>query len=157
ATTIVDGSSLATTVTIAPAVTVVLDGLTITNGKARYGGGLYLGTASIVQLDGCVVTANKADLGSYWSPIDSYGGGIYADDPALPLASTTISNDYATYQGGGISAAAGTLTITDSTITQNTASHSNGYFGYGGGIVVKYGGALHLTRTTISSNQNPWG
>src|SRR5262245_54599208 len=54
ATTIVDGSSLATTVTIASGVTVVLDGLTITNGSARYGGGLYLGTSSVVQLDGCV-------------------------------------------------------------------------------------------------------
>src|SRR5262249_7657411 len=43
ATTIVDGGKLGSVVDVAPLATVELDGLTLQNGKARYGAGIHLG------------------------------------------------------------------------------------------------------------------
>ncbi|MDR0769804.1 MAG: hypothetical protein LBE75_01195 [Burkholderiales bacterium] len=69
------------------------------------------------------------------------GGGIY-NAGTLTLTNSTVSGN-STYNGGGIYSA-GTLTLTNSTVSGNTARYD------GGGIYSA--GALTLTNSTVSDN-----
>jgi hypothetical protein len=78
------------------------------------------------------------------------GGGIY-NHGTLTLTDSTVSDNTvsaADSYGGGIYNH-GTLTLTDSTVSGNTASSSE--FSYGGGIHNHYG-TLTLTDSTVSGN-----
>ncbi len=66
--------------------------------------------------------------------------------------STVANNSIATFGGGGIfNTATGTLTVTDSTISNNNANSPDLSHG-GGGIYSDSGGPVTLNRTTISGN-----
>ncbi|MBO7726741.1 MAG: hypothetical protein J6S40_09790, partial [Thermoguttaceae bacterium] len=71
-----------------------------------------------------------------------YGGGIFNESGTLTITNSTISGNTAGW-GGGIYNY-GTLTIMNSTISGNTASY------YGGGIFNR--GTLTITNSTISGN-----
>jgi hypothetical protein len=74
-----------------------------------------------------------------------YGGGVYSgDNGMLTVARSTISDNYGRIGGGGIDAYH--VTITDSTIRDNTAS---GFLGGGGAIK---GTHVTVTNSTISGN-----
>ncbi len=74
-----------------------------------------------------------------------HGGGIF-NGGTLTLSNSVISgNTASTSSGGGISNAGGTLTIINSTISGNSAGD-----GFGGGIY--NGGSLTITSSTISGN-----
>jgi len=83
-----------------------------------------------------------------------HGGGVnLTGNSALTLNNSTISNNTAGFNGGGISSY-GALTLNNSTISNNTAG------GNGGGI--NSYGALTLNNSTISGNTglgiyNGWG
>ena len=80
----------------------------------------------------------------------SQGGGIY-NDGTLALATSTISKNTAGNHGGGIyNTAAGTLTVTGSTISDNRTIIESG--GIGGGIA-NVGGTLVVTDSTVSGNR----
>jgi serine/threonine protein kinase/type II secretory pathway predicted ATPase ExeA len=75
------------------------------------------------------------------------GGGIYNDKSStLTLINSTVSNNSAQY-GGGIYNYQGTLTVTNSTISGNKAVGKNNT---GGGILDT--GQLYLANSTISGN-----
>lgn len=137
--TIIDGEGLGTVLSILwqPA-TAVVDGFTITNGNGGSGGGVY-----VIQADptirNSIITGNRA----------STGGGVYAYWGAcyLSLENVTISDNIATYDGGGIYGNVSCVPVRNSDIVNNTAG------GNGGGIAgVGYCGGVWAYSTVISGN-----
>ncbi len=106
--------------------TVHVIGSTVTGNNATAGGGIYI---SGDENTGVVV--ETSDVSS--NTASSIGGGIMLtgiNDEisfAFTLTDSTVSNNRAnTLDGGGIFSTAGTLTITDSTISGNTAARDGG-------------------------------
>jgi hypothetical protein len=75
------------------------------------------------------------------------GGGIF-NDGMLTVTNCTLSDNSASMGGGGI-LNGGTLTVTNSTLSDNSASDD------GGGIV--NGGTLTVTNSTLSGNTSAFG
>ncbi len=76
------------------------------------------------------------------------GGGIYNDGGTLTVTNSTFSGNSAPF-GGGISNA-GTLTVTNSTFSGNSATGGFSLGGFGGGIY--NAGTLTVTNATFSGN-----
>ena len=133
--------------TVAAGTSVLLFGLTITNGwvvEDRGGGILNWGT---LTLGNSSLSGNKAD-GMYKQ---GYGGGVY-NGGSLTVNNTTVSGNLVNGgdkdgggNGGGIFNS-GTLTLSNSTISGNSA------YGGGGGIF-NLNGTLTVSNSTISGNQ----
>jgi hypothetical protein len=128
--------------------TVSLTNSTI-SGNTNFGGGgagieINGGTVTVT---GCTITMNSAAYigggGAY-----NYGGGM------LTIINSTVSynsvNDPSGVPGGGIYNRNGTLTITASTVNNNSSLH-------GGGIGNDPGGTLSITNSTISGNHTTAG
>jgi predicted outer membrane repeat protein len=131
----------------------VYDGAFLNNTAVGNGGGIAAGgpVTSIVyaEIDG------NSSGGS--------GGGLFANGVTLSLRSTTLANNTATGGGGGIeldTTGAGLFhgsTITDATLTGNTALNNAG--ADGGGLDAGYGftGDLLLRNDTINANFASFG
>ena len=90
------------------------------------GGGICaVGKKSDVTLDGVTVTDNKATYNN------GVGGGINAQGGKLTVTDSTISNNEARGNGGGIASEEGNvLNVSDSTIQGNTGNNGGGiHFG----------------------------
>ena len=73
------------------------------------------------------------------------GGGIWANS-ALTLTNSTVTGNTASWGGGIFNGSAGTMAISNTTINQNTASTS-------GAGAIGNRGALTITDSTISGNK----
>jgi hypothetical protein len=80
----------------------------------------------------------------------SFGGGIF-NAGTLTLSNSTVSGNTANYGGGIFNADNGTLTLTYSTVSGNTATNESG----GGGI--RNANTLTVTNSTLSGNSAPSG
>jgi hypothetical protein len=121
--------------------TIRLSGLTIQNGAADIGSGLYL-----VQTR-TVITATRFSSNT----ADSAGGGLFIGNGFLTLTQSTVDNNLVTSpggSGGGISAMGSFITVRDSVIYSNTAAATPSY---GGGI--NFFGWGTIVNTTFSGNQ----
>ena len=135
----ISGNNTSRVFHITPGLSVTLDSLTITNGAAS------------IELDNFPENA---------------GGGIYSDHANLTLKNCLVTNNVARFGAGIFSSSKdggnATLTINDSTISNNSAREVLGYIGaYGAGIFSGGGfvnmsqagnAALTLTNSTISNN-----
>ncbi|MCL2931868.1 MAG: hypothetical protein MGG11_06165 [Trichodesmium sp. MAG_R03] len=125
---------------------VTIDGVVITGGNASGtgtnqsdGGGIF--TNEALTLSNSIVTGNTAIGGV------ADGGGIYVNSiGSANINNTTISNNTATDDGGGVFGF-GTTNITNSTINNNVASAATGD---GGGVYIV--GDTNITNSTISGN-----
>lgn len=136
--TIVDGTGLYGSVfTIDTSKTVRLSGMTIQNGNAVDGGGVYnFGT---LNLDHVLITGNIAN----------YGGGIYNGGTVNMNADSSITANNLLTRGclgggiynGGI-ANAGTVNMNGGSITGNTAYEGGGIFNYYGTINMNTGSSI---------------
>jgi hypothetical protein len=159
---------------------VILAGLTISNGLNSTGGGID--NAGTLTVNSCTVSGNFA----YSNGVgDDYGGAIY-NFGTLTINKSTISGNsvvgtpayVSTYSttgggftssinpagsgyGGGIYTGLGTLTINSSTIANNDASGGSSAGlgstaivgnGYGGGLFVASGTVL-INNSTVAGNQ----
>ena len=121
--------------------TVVIQGLTISNGSATQfgcGGGIY-NAGSTLSVMNCTVSGNSTD---------GTGGGICAESNAtLTIDSSTVIGNYAGDYGGGI-ANGGTLTINNSTLSGNRGEFA------AGAILNGFNGDASLTvnNSTLSEN-----
>jgi predicted outer membrane repeat protein len=134
--TIIDAQQTNNCVIIQPEVTVKITNFTLKNGKQRqytdnFGGGIY--NQGNLTLINSTITDNNAE----------YGGGIYNLN-TMAIKGVTIKNNKATYSGGGINNPR-TMTIEDSTITDNTATKIAG-----GGIINR--GTMNINRSSIENN-----
>src|SRR5690606_27737536 len=77
-----------------------------------------------------------------------FGGGIYNYEGTLTINNSTVSDNRASRSGGGIYNYEGTLTINNSTFSGNSA---HGAFGIGGGIVNDEG-TLTISNSIIANN-----
>ena len=124
---------------------VTISGLTITGGNiagSYNGGGVYHDVGNLT-LDHVVITDNHTAKG--------FGGGVASDAETrrLLITDSVISGNSSLYQGGGLYAFYGDVTITGTSITGNSSTGDGG-----GGI--KFRGfeqlGLTITSSTVSGN-----
>jgi CSLREA domain-containing protein len=135
--------------------TVEISGLTLTNGKPAADelcGGGAIHTTGFLTLDDMVITNNDASLADdpMWC-LYPRGGGIKVwQNGSLTITNSRISDNKSYWNGGGIffESPNGTLSLTNVTISGNTAINSDG----GGLIVVQANAAVTANRVTISGN-----
>ena len=122
-----------------PALAVVIQGLTISNGVAPqfgFGGGV-LNERSTLSVINCAVSGNSTD---------STGGGIsdgFLAGSTLRVEDSTLSGNYAGDYGGGIENS-GTLAVNSSTLSGNTGEFTGG--------AILNGGSLTVSNSTLSGN-----
>lgn len=133
-------------------------GSTFSNNMANYGGGIWNGDGGALSIIDCVFENNTAsdngggiyteeDLSIENSTFSGNsarltGGGIYNESSNLTISGSTFSENTTEYQGGGaIRNYGGTTTISDSTISGNSA----------GGISTRRG-SLNIHNTMVSNN-----
>jgi hypothetical protein len=142
---------------VMPGQTVTIDSLGITGGEVDVGssGGGALNDHASLTISNCSLTTNSS----------TYGGAIYSDgsggSATLAVLNSSISGNYAVFAGGGIYNNGGTLTITNSTVSSNTAAYSDIGFAVGdGGGISNSGGTLTITNSTVNNNlagvTDPW-
>jgi hypothetical protein len=115
---------------------VSLMAMTISNGNAQgSNGGAILNDNASLLVRGCTISNSAAS---------GFGGGIY-NISTLIVSRCTLSNDHA-YEGGGIyNTGPARLTVSQSTLTRDSASF------LGGGIDNL--GTLTISASTLSSNR----
>jgi predicted outer membrane repeat protein len=126
---------------IASGATVSISGLTVSNGRAARGGGIY--NSGTLDLTTTHVSGNMRDPDH---PTTTLGAGIF-NVGRLTLTNSTVSSNTFDGTGGGIYSAGSELSALElrhSRVSNNTA-------GTGGGIFM-VGGTATLVHTTISDN-----
>ncbi len=128
------------------------NGVTITNNTAGYqGGGIYINSYYAVNLSNFTISSNTAKM----------GGGISNEiDQSVNLITGTLSSNVSNCcdvggiasGGGGIVNNDGAMTLTNVTLSGNTATSTGGY---GGGIVNIQ--RMTLTNVTLSGNGAQYG
>ena len=126
------------------------------------GGAIY--SEGALTLNGCTIGGEQyyggSESGKTKGNTASIGGGIYVassnGEKKVSVTGTTISNNTAIHQGGGINfisdsgglitADLNSVTVTNNKLTDTTSSYSNG-----GGIYTK-GGTLNMTGCTVTGN-----
>lgn len=159
---------------------VVLDSLSITNGKSATsadGGAIYVsgGSASLKLKNTTVANSTTGDGTNGLMNADrgGNGGGIFNDGGTVTIVNSTISgnttgkggtpSDSFMYSGGaggdggGIFTDGGTLVIENSTIADNTCGPGvngvvGGVGGYGGGITIVGNATVTVRNSTITGN-----
>jgi predicted outer membrane repeat protein len=84
------------------------------------------------------------------------GGAIYNFGGTVSVTNSTLSNNSANFSGGAIYNENGRLTITSSTLSNNNSSLYEGVGGGGGAIYNEFG-QLTITRSTLSNNSTGTG
>jgi hypothetical protein len=136
-TTIIDGGGVNTVVTISKATAhVTLSKLTIRNGAANNGGGIY--NSGALTLNNDVISKNTAKNVTGFAR----GGGIY-NNSTLTINNNVVVGNSADTDAGGIFNGGG-MTITRSTISRNST------MGDGGGIWNL--GTMQINDSTINGN-----
>jgi hypothetical protein len=113
--------------------TVTISGLTIRNAQGNFGGGIFITNAATATIINCIVSGSSA----------GFGGGIFNDAALLTIANTTIKGNIASEGGGTYNN--GTLTITNSTFSGNSAQSV-------GGAMFNDKGTMQITNSTMSNN-----
>src|ERR671915_521416 len=153
-TTIVDGNALDRVFEVAVAGgTVALSGLTITDGDAdEYGGALLNSSSATVTVDSSTVTGsrlsdNRAGGGRSGAAISNDGAG------AVVVETTTFSKNRAHANGGAIFNGSGQVSLSDSTFTDNAATHGGAVYSS-----ADKGGLLSIRDSTFALNSaDDWG
>ena len=142
---------------------VILENCKIENCYANGNGGAIYSEGALT-LNGCTIGGeqyyNGTESGKTNGNKASIGGGIYVEvktgEKNVSVTGTTISNNTAIHQGGGINfisdngglitADLDSVTVTNNKLTDTTSSYSNG-----GGIYID-GGTLNMTGCTVTGN-----
>ncbi len=166
-TTKLDGGNANQVIHVNNGVSVTVQKLTVQNGNANPGGGIY-NAGTLTLTDAAIITNTATTSGGAIFNDGSgtlnlknvavsgnkakSGAGIYNDGTATIDRSTLSGNTASTDNGGGIFNH-GTLTVTTSVINNNTTST-----GIGGGLYNTMAtGKVTLTTTTVSGNNAKFG
>ena len=133
---------------------------TSTSNTSYFGGGVYVNTGGIFEMDGGEISGNTA----YY-----YGGGVYNSGTftmtggKISNNKTSYSSTSTTYGGGGVYVYTGTFTMTNGEISDNTVlCCGSGVYVYTGtftmnaesiifGNTARYGGGVYLSASNSSS------
>ena len=107
-------------------------------------------TGADLTLDSLTITGGNGN-GTTNAIYNGSGGGIANIGGLLTLTNSTVSNNSVTISGGGLYINGGTVNINNSTISSNTAN--GGTAGSGGGIFMRVA-TLTLTSSTIANNSS---
>ncbi len=143
--TIVDGGGEGPVVTLesGEGAGAVLEGITIRNGHAYQGGGLFLQATSPTLAD-LVVSSNRADRD---------GGGVYMGDRAAPLvADLRVLQNGAAGKGGGLYLDSCSPVIDGIEVTANEAGTDGG-----GAYLIDVGDAARIAGGSFTLNSAPSG
>jgi hypothetical protein len=117
----------------------VVRGITVQNGSADHGGGVYCNSSGPALID-CVMVSNLSWASAYG------GGGLYCLDASPELTNCRLTGNVAEHgYGGAISCYASHLTLTNCPLNYNSASLG------GGGVFCGYS-TLVLVNSTILDN-----
>jgi len=118
-----------------------LNNSTVSGNSSGFGGGIYLDQSDL-NMNGSQITNNRAfSGGGLFSGLSSGTSGI------IIISDSEMSFNYAGNSGGGMTISGATsLSISNSTISSNTAG------GHGGGILVG-GTSTNIESTTVSANR----
>lgn len=134
--------------------TLNLTGVTVTNGNPddNPGGGIEVegGNAALTLTD-CLVTSNTTGPGT--GGFNRFGGGIDTFLGTVTISNTVISNNVAYEKGGGIGNTGGTVEITNSTITGNDANAGGGIYCY----YSEHSPTLTISNSAVISNTTSGG
>lgn len=126
--------------------TATISGLTVTNGAADNGAGILVNSSAVLNLSNSVVSNNHSVTGI------AQGGGITVFG-TLNLSDSTISSNSATNGGGGLRVRFGaTANVARCAITGNQLT---AFGAAGAGIETQ--GTLSITNSTVSENSSPQG
>lgn len=137
--TTLDGGKLGSVVTTPNTKTrmSIIDGFTISNGKAASGGGIYSKLSS-PTISNCVCTGNTAT---------QHGGGIYCESGSPTIARNTVTNNSSAQEGGGIKCHNCLYpVISGNTVTGNSSTRGGGLHCIGGSS------KLFISGNIISGN-----
>jgi hypothetical protein len=138
-----------------------LSGATLSSNTAQAGSGYYGGTANggALQVSGGTVTLTSANLSSNTAQAGSgfgYGGAAHT---AQGGNCSTGENGYAgNGDGGALQVIGGTVSVTNTTVSSNTAQGGtpgdDGGFGSGGGLYIKSPAIVYLDSFTVAHTSN---
>ncbi len=136
--TIIDADGEGSAITIGrDADFITIEFLTITGGKAEFGGGVF-NQARFTTISNCEVTGNDTGVAA--------GGGIYNDGGSLTLISTIVTeNASLDGLGGGILNDGNGASLTlqgGSQVTKNQADQGGGIFNQGGTVTIASGSSV---------------
>ena len=117
----------------------ILDGITVTGGYARYGGGIYTHNSDPVIMD-CIITGNTAFQN---------GGGIYCS--SAQIINSVIEKNHSSGGGGGLYCGSDS-NISKSVIRQNSTDDYYLFFKLGGGGVLLEDNAT-ISDCLVENNQ----
>jgi hypothetical protein len=108
-----------------------------------------LPTFSTVTLNHLTIQHGSAPASGTMCGVGNCGGGIANPGGAtLSVTNSTVSGNSASFSGGGIYNVSGTLTVTNSTVSGNSVTGTSG----GGGGIFHFGGTLTVAASTFSGN-----
>jgi predicted outer membrane repeat protein len=122
--------------------TVNISGLTVANGMASSGGGIFQDSGTLKMIR-CAISNNYAS---------SFGGGIAASGIVALADCTILRNRGNSSDGTGIGQIAGSLTLTNCTFLQNSNPS-----GRGGALEVLYTAGAIINNCTFVSNNATFG
>ncbi len=145
----------------------LVDGFTLTGGRASQGGGVVL-IESSPTLRGCVVEENQAENGGglyldHADPLISHctvrrnvatdphfgGGGAYLEDARPQISHVLFSDNEASTSGGGLYLADADPLLAHCSVLSNSAG---GWYDEGGGGLFMDGASPHLVDTQVADN-----
>ena len=158
----ISGNDRFRALTISTSKKVTIKNLTITNGKAENGAGIYYSGTGRLIIDNCIITDNEATLN---------GGGIYSTGNVQIISTTIKENDITGANAGtgeGLYILSGSVTMTGGEISQNISqladsgaifARKGAEFNFNGGLISGNGsraiynnGSINMTAGTISGH-----
>jgi CSLREA domain-containing protein len=118
-------------------------GITITTGRAEYGGGIrVLAGGAAVSLTDVTLTDNHAS---------SSVGGAISSQGTTTLTNVTVSHNTSITDGGAIAVSNAVTTLNSVTLSDNTADIDGDGLGSGGGVDA-FGGEIRMRDTLLAGN-----
>jgi hypothetical protein len=140
----VSGNKVSRVFTVAGPGPTTIQGLTIKEGRAEQGGGIY-SAEGFLTLNHLTFSNNLA-MNAANAATSGEGGGLYNKGSTLTVMNSTLSDNTTGGAGGGIHNFNGPLTVSNSTLSGNIAGSN------GGGGINSYGSTLTVINSTLSGN-----
>ena len=134
----ISGNNLSRVLQIDESVGASISGLTISDGNAAFGAGIFSMNFTKLKLDKVVLRDNAATTS---------GGAVYKElGGSFSVTNSMVSNNSARAFGGGIMDECADSDLTDSVVNDNSSGDT------GGGIFCNLTTSINLTRVLISDN-----